>query len=183
MVSRPTAAAKSSSARSSPKALTASSTTSNGSVGAPATSRRGFILRSPCGLRTLRPTRRSLSARSGRTRKVTSRPAWASRAPKYPPVAPALTTKMRMAPSPCSIGLRLRRQRRDLFRASCFAHETRHRRDAFVSCDPPSGATTAGGAAPVVISTLTAACIFRYAWCRPRRFRQGAACSNSRADK
>ena len=33
---------------------------------------------------------------SGRTRKVTSRPAWASRAPKYPPVAPAPTIRMRM---------------------------------------------------------------------------------------
>ena len=77
IVSGPTAGTRWPSAPSSPKALTARSMTSNGSVGSPVTSSRGARLTSPCGLSTLRPSRRSCSARSGRTRKVTSRPAWA----------------------------------------------------------------------------------------------------------
>src|SRR5271163_1622579 len=57
----------------------------------------GVKVTSPCGLTICRPLSRSCAARRGRTRKVTSRPAWARRPPKYPPVAPAPTTKRRMA--------------------------------------------------------------------------------------
>src|SRR6478735_7817128 len=45
------------------------------------------------------PVAASFSARAGRTRKVTSRPASRSRPPKYPPVAPAPTTRKRMGTS------------------------------------------------------------------------------------
>src|SRR5215467_10893954 len=51
----------------------------------------------PAGLAIVSPVAASRSARAGRTRNVTSRPASSSRPPKYPPVAPAPTTRKRMA--------------------------------------------------------------------------------------
>src|SRR5690242_7471414 len=53
---------------------------------------------SPNGLSTTRPFRASCSARRGRTRKVTSAPASASRPPKYPPTPPAPRTRILMQP-------------------------------------------------------------------------------------
>src|SRR6185312_13049157 len=54
----------------------------------------------PDGLAIVSPASASRSARAGRTRNVTSRPASSSRPPKYPPVAPAPTTRKRMAQAP-----------------------------------------------------------------------------------
>src|SRR5579863_3712360 len=55
---------------------------------------------SPKRLRMRRPSRASNSARRARTRKVTSRPASRSLPPKYPPTAPAPTTRVRIVLSP-----------------------------------------------------------------------------------
>src|SRR6266700_885074 len=50
-----------------------------------------------------RPAEASSWARRGRTRKVMSRPACSIRPPKYPPMAPAPTTRTRIVYSPfCS---------------------------------------------------------------------------------
>jgi hypothetical protein len=51
---------------------------------------------SPAGLVIVSPVAASRSARAGLTRNVTSWPASSSRPPKYPPVAPAPTTRKRM---------------------------------------------------------------------------------------
>src|SRR5579863_2406375 len=52
----------------------------------------------PSGLTICRPSLRRCAARPARTRKVTSRPAWARRPPKRPPIEPAPTTSIRMGP-------------------------------------------------------------------------------------
>src|SRR5690349_23816691 len=52
--------------------------------------------RSPFGLLITRPVFASCAALRGRKRKVTSLPASSSRPPKYPPSAPAPTTRIRM---------------------------------------------------------------------------------------
>src|ERR1019366_3211207 len=57
------------------------------------------IAASPRRLRISRPEAASSAARRGRTRKVTSCWAWSRRPPKYPPMAPAPTTRMRMVDS------------------------------------------------------------------------------------
>ena len=54
----------------------------------------------PCGLMIWRPSRESCSARRDRTRNVTSRPARVRHPPKYPPIAPAPITRMRIEPFP-----------------------------------------------------------------------------------
>src|ERR1700722_3907972 len=54
------------------------------------------VAKSPLGLFTCSALARSCAARRSRTRKVTSRPAAARHAPKYPPTAPAPTTRIRM---------------------------------------------------------------------------------------
>src|ERR1700691_990091 len=51
---------------------------------------------SPLGLLMTRPADASSAARRGRTRNVTSRPACSILPPKYPPIAPAPTTRIRM---------------------------------------------------------------------------------------
>src|SRR5271168_1745984 len=51
---------------------------------------------SPLGLLMTSPADASSAARRGRTRNVTSRPACSILPPKYPPIAPAPTTRMRM---------------------------------------------------------------------------------------
>src|SRR5277367_6577885 len=67
----------------------------------------GVKVTSPCGLTIRSPAPRSSAARRGRTKNVTSRPAWARRPPKYPPVAPAPTTSIRMT-TPLNDGDRTR---------------------------------------------------------------------------
>src|SRR5271169_697357 len=52
---------------------------------------------SPSLLRITRPVRASSAARRERTRKLTSRPASSSLPPKYPPIAPAPTTRTRIS--------------------------------------------------------------------------------------
>src|SRR5262249_3929784 len=54
----------------------------------------------PAGLVIVSPVAANRSARAGLTRNVTSRPASSSRPPKYPPVAPAPTTRKRMDTPP-----------------------------------------------------------------------------------
>src|SRR5476651_35070 len=71
-------------------------------------------MESPCGLCTVSPCSCTARARFSRSKNVTSWPACASRAPKYPPVAPAPTTNIRMrypfvsrhSETPCLIKLR-----------------------------------------------------------------------------
>src|SRR3954447_431628 len=59
-----------------------------------------FSVTSPFGLLMTSPAEASSEARRGRTRKVTSRPACSSLPPKYPPMAPAPTTKTRIPELP-----------------------------------------------------------------------------------
>jgi hypothetical protein len=81
-------------------ALQLSSTTSNFSVSLSACTVGGFFsVTSPAGLLMTRPALASSDARLGRTRNVTSRPACSSLPPKYPPIAPAPTTRTRMLKS------------------------------------------------------------------------------------
>ena len=96
MLRGPTAGATSASAASSAKAFTVSSTASYGPVIWSTVTSDGRRVTSPCGLRICSPFSRNCAARFGRTRNVTSRPASASRPPKYPPVAPTPTTRIRM---------------------------------------------------------------------------------------
>src|SRR6476620_9879183 len=56
-----------------------------------------FSVTSPFGLLITRPAVASSEARRGRTRKVMSRPACSILPPKYPPMAPAPTTRIRIA--------------------------------------------------------------------------------------
>src|SRR6201999_1946335 len=55
-----------------------------------------FKVTSPFGLLITRPAEASSPARFGRTRNVTSRPGSSMGPPKYPPMAPAPTTRMRI---------------------------------------------------------------------------------------
>src|SRR6266403_1545630 len=83
------------------KALQLSNTTSNFSLSLSACTVGGFFsVTSPLGLLMTRPASASSLARLGRTRKVTSRPASSSLPPKYPPIAPAPTTRMCIARLP-----------------------------------------------------------------------------------
>src|SRR5215470_4235355 len=59
-----------------------------------------FKVTSPFGLLITRPAEASSPARRGRTRNVTSRPASSMRPPKYPPIAPAPTTSVRIRRDP-----------------------------------------------------------------------------------
>ena len=96
-VSGPTAGAKDSIAASRSYALHERITTSNDVRRSVArTVGGGGRVTSPAGLVMASPVAASRSARAGRTRNVTSRPASSSRPPKYPPVAPAPTTRKRM---------------------------------------------------------------------------------------
>src|ERR1700693_896078 len=54
---------------------------------------------SPLELLTTRPCSARRFCRCGRTRKLTSAPASARRPPKYPPIAPAPSTRIRIAAS------------------------------------------------------------------------------------
>src|ERR1700738_4226351 len=93
----PTAGANDWTASSRSKALQLKSTTSNFSVSLSACTVGGFFsVTSPFGLLITRPALASSAARFGRTRKVTSLPASSILPPKYPPMAPAPTTRMRM---------------------------------------------------------------------------------------
>src|SRR6266481_5419659 len=94
----PTAGAKDLIASSRSNALQLSSTTSNFSLNLSACTVGGFFsVASPIGLLMTRPASASSAARRGRTRNVTSRPACSILPPKYPPMAPAPTTRMRIA--------------------------------------------------------------------------------------
>ena len=93
----PTAGANDLIASSRSNALQLNSTTSNFSVSLSACTVGGFFsVTSPFGLLITRPAVASSAARRGRTRKVTSRPACSILPPKYPPIAPAPTTRMRI---------------------------------------------------------------------------------------
>src|SRR4051812_33153250 len=56
-----------------------------------------FSVTSPFGLLITRPAAASSEARRGRTRNVMSRPACSILPPKYPPIAPAPTMRMRIS--------------------------------------------------------------------------------------
>src|SRR6202011_206870 len=93
----PTAGANDFIASSRSNALQLNSTTSNLSSNLSACSAGGFFsVTSPFGLLMTRPAPASSAARRGRTRKVTSWPACSIRPPKYPPMAPAPTTRTRI---------------------------------------------------------------------------------------
>src|SRR6266851_2011441 len=94
----PTAGANDLIASSRSNALQLSKTTSNFSLNLSACNAGGsFSVTSPFGLLITRPASASSTARLGRTRKVTSRPACSILPPKYPPIAPAPTTRIRIA--------------------------------------------------------------------------------------
>src|SRR5580704_11952830 len=96
-VSAPTAGAKDLIASSRSNALQLNSTTSNFSFRTSACTVGGFFkMTSPFGLLITRPAEASSAARRGRTRNVMSRPACSILPPKYPPMAPAPTTRTRI---------------------------------------------------------------------------------------
>src|ERR1700720_4320891 len=96
-VCAPTAGANDRIASSRSKALQLKSTASNVSLSLSASTVGGFFnVTSPLGLLITRPASASSAARRGRTRKVTSRPAASILPPKYPPMAPAPTTRIRI---------------------------------------------------------------------------------------
>src|SRR3954469_8260659 len=97
----PTAGANDLTASSRSYALQLNSTASNLPLTVSAWTTGGFFsVTSPFGLLMTSPAEASSEARRGRTRKVTSRPACSSLPPKYPPMAPAPTTKTRIPELP-----------------------------------------------------------------------------------